>query len=122
MKYRTVIELICEAADKEDASHIAGDYLKGDVDFGVEMKCTTDSLWEHRMKKSAATCVVTLLIFSAFLFKVSSAPDGSANKLIPQLGIRNTSTVMPALKTTNKEEFKKEWEEKTKELKAKSQK
>ena len=35
MKYRTVIELICEATNEEEAINTAGDYLRGDVDFGV---------------------------------------------------------------------------------------
>ena len=38
MKYRTIIEVICEAQDKDDAYNIAGDYLRGHVEF-VVLRC-----------------------------------------------------------------------------------
>ncbi len=112
MKYRTVIELVCNAADKEEASNVAGDYLKGEIDFGVEMRCNTTSLWAHRVTKYAVSTAVMMLVFSSLLLKVT--PIGDNEKISPssQLGFRNTYTVMPALRTKHKADFKKEWEKK----------
>lgn len=112
MKYRTVIELICDAADREEASNIAGDYLKGEVDFGVDMRCSTASLWAHRVTKYAASSALVLLVFSTLLFKVTPIGVESGNSTSSRIGFQNTYTVMPALKTKHKADFKKEWEQK----------
>ena len=112
MKYRTVIELVCEASDKEDAMNIAGDYLKGDMDFGVDMKCSTNSLRMHKVRKYALTSVVAILLCASMIFSVS--PFGAQEKIssTSSLDFRSTSTILPALKTKNKEDFKKEWTQK----------
>ncbi|MFH1664591.1 MAG: hypothetical protein ABIA77_00375 [Candidatus Omnitrophota bacterium] len=44
MKYRTVIEIVCDAADKDDAYHIAGEYLRGNIESDVTMNCATAAL------------------------------------------------------------------------------
>ncbi|MBD3380257.1 MAG: hypothetical protein GF408_07340 [Candidatus Omnitrophica bacterium] len=41
MKYITVIEIICDAPDEEEAYNTAGEYLRGKEDFGVSMTCRT---------------------------------------------------------------------------------
>ena len=115
MKYRTVIELICDASDSEDAINTAGDYLKGEVDFGVEMRCEAVSLWAYRVKKYAAASVVTVLVFSTFLLKVTPIAGNEKTGVSARLGFRNTCTIMPALKTKNGSDFKTEWEKKKEE-------
>lgn len=112
MKYRTVIELICDASDKEEAANTAGEYLRGKVDFGVEMKCTATSLWAHRMKTYAAASIVTFFIFSTLLLNVSMV--GSGERLKGQKGsfLPGTCTVTPALRTNEGSGFKEEWEAK----------
>ena len=112
MKYRTLIELICEASDREDASNIAGDYLKGDVDFGVEMRCKTVSLWEHRVKKYAVSCTVAVLVLVSFLLKVAPTGLQAEKESSAVIGFSNTYTILPALKTKHKDEFKSDWEKK----------
>ena len=112
MKYRTVVELICDASDKEEAINIAGEYLKGEIDFGVDLRCTAVSLWAHRMKKYTASCAILLLMFSTLFLKVQSLSDGTKIPVFTSGDCHNTYTVQPALKTTTEEEFKKEWEEK----------
>ena len=112
MKYRTVIELICDAGDKDEASNIAGDYLKGDIDFGVEMRCATGSVWGHRVAKYAASSAITIMVFASFLLRVAPVAvenQGGGNYIV---GFESTSTVMPELKTKHKEDFKQEWQEK----------
>jgi len=112
VKYRTLIEIICDASDSEEASNIAGDYLKGDVDFGVDMRCKTISLWSHRVKKYTVASIVTVLVFSSLLIKVTPVAEDDKGQASMQVGFKNTSTIMPALKTKHKSDFKKEWEEK----------
>ena len=115
MKYKTVIELICDASDKEDALNIAGDYLKGEVDFGVEMKCRAVSLMSNRIKKCTATVIVALIMFSTLLLQVT--PIGSEEKIqsTSHIGFRNTYTINPALNTKHRADFKKEWQAKKEE-------
>jgi hypothetical protein len=115
MKYRTIIELICEASDKDEAFNIAGEYLKGEMDFGVEMGCKTVSLWAHRVKKCAAYTIAVFFVFSALILKVT--PLGGDEKIRDSVrpGIGNTYTIMPELKTKHRSDFKKEWENKKQE-------
>jgi len=112
MKYKTIIELICDASDSEDASNVAGDYLKGEIDFGVDMRCKTTSLWAHRMKRCTAVCAVTFVVLTTLLLKVTPIENSDKDKGGMVFGLRNTSTVMPALKTKHKENFKEEWDKK----------
>ncbi|MFC1548872.1 hypothetical protein ACFL5E_02825 [Candidatus Omnitrophota bacterium] len=115
MRYRTIIELICEASDKEEALNLAGDYLKGEVDFGVEMGCRTASLWSHRVKKCAVYTVMTFLVFSALLYRVTPITGSERIQTSATAGIGSTYTIMPELKTKHRADFKKEWEQKKQE-------
>lgn len=112
MKYRTVIELICNAHDKDEASNLAGDYLKGEVDFGVEMHCKTETLVGHRVIKYAVSSAIAILIFASFLLKVTPISVDEKIQGSPTIGFQNTFTVQPVLKTKHKSDFKKEWEQK----------
>ncbi|MBD3295973.1 MAG: hypothetical protein GF392_01240 [Candidatus Omnitrophica bacterium] len=109
MKYRTVIEVVCDASDKEDALNIAGEYLRGDVDFGVDMKCRSASIMSHRLKRVTATAVIALVMFSAFLLKVSPIDGEEKIQSTSNIGFRNTYTINPALNTKHRSDFKKEW-------------
>jgi len=112
MKYRTVIELICDAVDAEDAGNMAGDYLKGEIDFGVAMRCKTQSLAGHRLKKYTAACLIACLTFSMLLLKVTPAGDGERVHDKSRAGFQSTYTIMPVLKTKHKDDFKSVWEKK----------
>ena len=39
MRYKTVIEIVCEADNDHEALDIAGEFLKGDLEAGIEMQC-----------------------------------------------------------------------------------
>ena len=41
MKYKTVIEITCDAHDEEEAYHTAGEYLRGNGDREIFMECKT---------------------------------------------------------------------------------
>ena len=47
MQYKTVIEIICEAVDDHEALDIAGEFLKGDLEAGVEMRCFAKPLHQQ---------------------------------------------------------------------------
>ena len=51
MKYRTVIELVVEADNEHEATDIAGEYLRGDLESGVRMKFSTKPLTAHTILK-----------------------------------------------------------------------
>lgn len=108
MKYKTVLELVCDAPDVEEAGNIVGEFLKGDIEFGVEMRCKTVSLMAHKMKKYAVCCAAFALLFSSLLLKVT--PLGGEEKIRNSAGMEfSRYTVMPELKTKHKSDFKKEW-------------
>ncbi len=112
MKYRTMIEVICEANGKDEATNIAGEYLRGRVEYGVEMKSKTDLLLSHNVKKYALSTVVIVVMFLTMTLKVGSIDNFSGNKTDSTRAICNTYTIMPALKTKHKSDFKKEWTKK----------
>ena len=112
MKYRTVIELVCNAKDAEDASNMAGEYLNGSIDFGVHMKCKTTTVCTHRVKKYVFSVLVLGLFVSSFIFGNLQVGDSTSTARSTNFSSFSTSTVMPALKTQEQEKFKEEWENK----------
>ncbi|MBD3427148.1 MAG: hypothetical protein GF409_07975 [Candidatus Omnitrophica bacterium] len=112
MKYRTVIELTCEAPDKDEACDMAGAYLKGDIDFGVDMICTTSSLPTHRLTKCAVVISVFLVLSLITILRFS--PIGCAEKVTGSRneGFCSAYALMPALKTKHRGGFKGAWEKK----------
>ena len=41
LKYRTTIEIVSEAANKNEALEIVGEYLSGNLVSGIDMRCNT---------------------------------------------------------------------------------
>ena len=110
MKYRTTIEIVSEARDKNEAIEIVGEYLSGNINSGVNMKCLTDPV------QSAARIAVTTLLFVALLggsifSALYTKPGMMATPVAP-----GTSAIQPPLKTSvspdhkKSEAFKKAWE------------
>jgi len=114
MLYKTFIELTCEGTDREDASNIAGDYLCGKIDTGVYMKSKTVSVRTHKTLRAGVSGFMALVVFSLiFLNPVRFIPNTSGKKV--NMLAPETCTVMPALKTQNQIEFKKDWQSKKEE-------
>jgi len=61
MKYKTTIELTLDAADKNEAAEIAGDYLSGNLSSGVNMKCRTRPMQSYN-KYVVSVCAVLLIV------------------------------------------------------------
>ncbi|MDD5634286.1 MAG: hypothetical protein PHW46_03320 [Candidatus Omnitrophica bacterium] len=112
MKYRTVIEVVCDAPDPDSAIDIAGEYLRGDVDFGVEMKTKISSLRAYKMKKYLVSVIAMLFISSSLLLQFIPLSGVSNNAGRTGSPVFSTYTVMPSLNTKGKDDFRKEWDEK----------
>jgi len=113
MKYRTIIELTCDASDRDEACNIAGEYLKGDLDFGVDMKCKTGSSRSYKAIKFATTSTAAVMvIFASLAFFEPSVNLGEKVKNSISSSFSSTFTVTPELKTQNVDGFKEEWAKK----------
>lgn len=107
IKYKTNIEITSEAANKDEAMEIVGDYLSGNIMSGIDMKCTTKQVrfYNHT---AARVSVILLLVTLGFL---------SGTKITPKdhvaISTCQMAAVQPPLKTSNVNkdaiEFKKEW-------------
>ena len=112
MKYRTVIELVCDADGKDEALNLAGEYLRGAVEYGVDMKARTDKLWSHNFKKYAISSIIVLVMFLTMSIKISPLGSFMANRADSSRPVVSTYTMMPVLKTQYRSDFKKEWSDK----------
>lgn len=111
MKYRTTIEIISEAADKNEAADIAGEYLSGNLISGVSMKCRTATVSSYR-QAVAGLAVVLLVVATGIFSALQPRQNQIAVSAMPGYG---ASAMQPPLKTANdakNREFKKEWQKK----------
>ncbi|HNX91010.1 MAG TPA: hypothetical protein PKY78_04310 [Candidatus Omnitrophota bacterium] len=110
MKYRTVIEVVCEASDKDEALNNAGEYLRGKSDSIVGMKTKTLPLGVHRAIKYGVPSLMMLFLLGTILLKGSAMQESSMAG--SGISIPMVYTVQPELKTQDSKEFKTEWSEK----------
>ena len=110
MKYKTNIEITSEAANKDEAMEIAGDYLSGNIASGIDMKYATRPIRFYN-NPAAKIAVVALLMTMGFFSGIKAKPRQNF-----AVNMCQTAAVTPPLKTsdTNKNDmrFKKEWQEK----------
>lgn len=109
MKYKTTIEIMSEAEDKNEAAEIVGEYLSGNLVSGVDMKCTTRPV-------NNRTCYVIGIAAVLLLAAISVMPlmyGGNSQSL--SAGVPGNSAILPPLKTSiaDKKEagFKKMWQD-----------
>ncbi|MGB2599756.1 MAG: hypothetical protein WBB86_08365 [Candidatus Omnitrophota bacterium] len=112
MKYRTLIELICDAANREDALHTVGEYLRGEVESGVDMRFRTIMLVTHKIQKYGVMGLLVMFFLSTIFLGVATKEKNKNLRHISSLISGNTYTIQPVLKTTCKNGFKKAWEKK----------
>jgi hypothetical protein len=110
MKYKTNIEIISDAANKDEAMEIVGDYLSGNIVSGIDMKCATKPVHFYN-NPAARVIVVGLLVTIGFFSGIKAKPQHDFAVNMCQM-----AAVTPPLKTSdaNKDDarFKKEWENK----------
>ncbi|HNX91308.1 MAG TPA: hypothetical protein PKY78_05730 [Candidatus Omnitrophota bacterium] len=71
MRYITVIKVTCEAADAEDAYNAAGEYLRGNEDRRMSLKCKTSTLLDYHMTKYGFMGMMMLVIASVLILVVT---------------------------------------------------
>ena len=71
MKYKTVIKIVCDAYDADDAFNTAGEYLRGNVDANVIMKCSAVPLKNFFAKRYGLTFVLLLILVSMLVLRVT---------------------------------------------------
>ena len=110
IKYKTNIEITSEAANKDEAMEIVGDYLSGNIMSGIEMKYATKPVRFYNNSAARITAVI-ILVPLGFLSGIKTKYNYQ-----PAAGICQMAAVQPPLKTSdsNKNDlrFKKEWEDK----------
>jgi hypothetical protein len=104
MKYKTTINIVSEARNRDEAIDIVEEYLSGNIRSGVDMKCATGP--ERTAVKVTCAVALSLVIVGVIIFPI--------HLKTPQLMVPNVSAisaVQAPLKTDRKNvEFKKEWE------------
>jgi hypothetical protein len=107
-KYRTVIELVCEAEDNAEALDLAGEYLRGAINSGVKMRCRTRPL--HNAAKVVLTSFMAFGLVGAGLVSVNLAQP----RQYCSSGLVGLNACQSPLKTTGEEsskaEFKADWQ------------
>lgn len=110
MKYRTKIEITSDAANKDEAMEIAGDYLAGNITSGIDMKYATMPVRFYNNPASKIIVVALLMTMGFFSGVKAKSPQNFA------VNMCQVSTVTPPLKTSeankNYMRFKKEWQDK----------
>ena len=109
MKYKTTIEIVTNAQDKNEAMEIVGEYLSGHLSSGVDMKCATRR-FSHYAKPVISVIALSLVFFIGILSIINIKPSK-----ITIGNISGINAVQPPLKTSatiEKADFKKEWEAK----------
>lgn len=110
MKYKTNIEIMSDAANKDEAMEIVGDYLSGNIASGIDMKYATRPVRFYN-NSTTKVLMVGLLVTIGFFSGVKAKPQQNFSINTCQM-----AAVTPPLKTSeaNKNDtgFKKEWQNK----------
>ena len=110
MRYKTTIEIVTEAADKNEAMEIAGEYLSGNLMSEVNMKCRARPVSYYATKKVVSVVAITLVIAFNVLITMQVKPTHNVNQRTVSI-----DAIQPPLKTSIANEkdskFKKEWQD-----------
>jgi hypothetical protein len=110
MRYKTTIEIVTDAGDKNEAMEIAGDYLSGNIISGVRMKCRAKPVSYYTARTTVSVFVVVLLLAVNLMFTVHGKHSAGLNNRI----IVATDAIQPPLKTSiadkNNSSFRKDWQ------------
>ena len=103
MKYRTVIEIVTEAKNKNEAIGLVGEYLNGEIEDGVSMRCYSKPLSTHFLLRSTLFFSLVFLIISSLSFGYfKKSPAGAS-------GFESFSACPPPLQTSEASGFKDTW-------------
>jgi len=109
MKYKTTIDIISEAGDRNEAAEIAGEYLSGNLMSGVKMKCRTKPVYVEKARTTASVMIIVSVIALSVFFTAQTKQPQTLNQ-----NISGVNAIQPRLKTSivdkNDSKFKKEWQ------------
>ena len=110
MKFKTTIEIVSEAENKNEAMEIVGEYLSGNIVSGVEMKCLTRPA-SAAYRNILAVAAISLVVSISALSAIHSKPyQGSSQN------ISGINAIQPPLRTYNLDKgdgkFKRQWQSK----------
>ena len=107
MRFKTVIKLVSDANNKNEALEVVEEYLAGNIVSGVDMKCATKPLY-NKTKIAGAVVLFFMVAVCAFLF------SNSRHSQCALPVISGASAVQAPLNTAciaeSKEYFKRNWE------------
>lgn len=110
MKYKSVIEIVSDACDKEDALDTAGEYLRGQlVGKDIKMKCKAEKIYKINFMKSIIILCVVLCGTGIFIKQRfnKNLPIHKANVMD-----KTYSAIQPPLRTSvSNDAFIKNWED-----------
>ena len=105
MKYKTIIEIISDANDRNEAIDIAGEFLRGEFEASVKMSYNTKPVRSHVVLKTGAMLSLALIVGSFAILNFSNKSNVSFGRT------KNVSACVAPLKTSDNAEFKNDWEE-----------
>ena len=106
MRYRTIIEIITEANNKNEALNIAGEFLNGNIESDVKIKCRTNMIKSHGLLKAS----IALRLIAAFIAGIVSFGYFKSVSIAVS-GAENVSVFQTFLKAGQNVEFKENWQE-----------
>ena len=109
MRYKTIIKIITEATDKNEAMEIAGEYLSGNLTTGVDMKLRTIPVCSNKQRLGIALAASFIIALLAIPLSYVKHTENSV-QILP-----SNSVIQPPLKTSSgdvRSSFKKEWQAK----------
>jgi hypothetical protein len=111
MQYKTTIEVVTEADSKYEAADLAGEFLKGNLSSGADIRVKTISSAKSKALRAIAVIFVTSAVLSTpFIYgKVSYRTAKVENKPVTSYALKTNLTDIQ-----NSAEFKKLWEKEQK--------
>ena len=106
MRFKTVIKIVSDANDKNEALDLVEDYLSGNISSGVDMKCVTRPVYSAA--KMAGAVAISLIAIIGILFASNiKHPQNILQRLPGVSAVQSPLKTSTAAKTGT--EFKKEW-------------
>ena len=108
MRYKTTIQIVTDARDRNEAVEMTDEYLAGHLASGVDMRCSTRPAYHSAVRTVSVVAVSALLMLAIVVtpqvrHATGIAPAGNG-----------ASAIQPPLKTSSADrlsaEFKKEWQ------------
>lgn len=108
MRYKTTIQIVTDARDRNEAVEMADEYLSGQLAHGIDMRCSTRPAYQSAVRTVSAVAVTAMLLVA-----VAITPQVRHATGVVSTGALS-SAIQPPLKTSNADkisaEFKKEWQ------------